>query len=423
MDKGTPTKYEPNQPITLAKTDIVEIDGQSVDVPVSVVFRLLPSPGVVIEADELPNIVLIKERFEIALGDGARLEAMVRAFNLGTGRGSLIPSFQPLNVIDKKVPLRSVQFSIFNYPEFYSNQMKWCSDEGTSRAIPHTKIEASDWRVEITGVMNISTVVETIKRERGYGITYNGVIIRLGEADFTVEEVERLLMALRTFLSFARGTSCSLALVEGKDHIGQRSWVRWGAHHVAPGNSRKLLFWRADGEDDIHSQLFPRFWCLFDSRDEWKKTILRTIDWYLQSNEVSPYVGLILTSAALERLSFQVLGRGTNGARTGEFIENALEKLDIESQLPNSCKSLKEVKNWKNGPHALTAVRNDLVHPNEKLGSLSHYVCHEAWNLGQWYIEMMLLRMLGYQGYYVNRLAGWREHDQEVLPVPWAKNP
>ena len=248
-----PKTHDENQLIAVENTDIVEIDGQSVHEPVNVIFRLLPSPGVVIEADELPNIVLKKERFEIALSNGARLEAMVRSWNPGTGRDSLIPSVQPVNVVDKRVPLRSVQFSILNYPEFYSNQMKWCSDEGTSRAIPHTKIEASDWRVEITGVMDILTVVEAIKRERGYGITYNGVITRLGEADFTVEEVETLLMALRTFLSFARGTSCSLALVEGKDQFGQRSWVRWGAHYVAPGNSRKLLFGRLDGEDDIQA--------------------------------------------------------------------------------------------------------------------------------------------------------------------------
>ena len=415
--------HEHNQPIALENTHIVEIDGKSVHVPVNVIFRLSPSPSLVIEADELPNVVLGKERFEIALGNDARLEAMVRAFNLGTSRGSLIPSLQPVDVIDKGVHLKSVQFSILNYPAFYSNQMRWCSHGETSRAIPHAMIEASDWRIEITGVMNISTVVETIKRERDYGITYNGVITRLKETDFTVAEVGTLLIALRTFLSFARGTSCSLALVEGNDQFGQRSWVRWGAHHVAPGGARRLWLGRLDGEDDIHSELFPRFWRLFESGGEWKGTVLRTTDWYLQSNDSPPYVGLILTLAALERLSFQVLGRGKEREPTGEFIQSALKKLDIDSELPNSCKSLKEVKDWESGPHALTAVRNDLVHPKEKLGKLSHYVCNEAWNLGQWYIEMMMLRLLKYQGSYVNRLAVWGEHDQAVRPVPWAKNP
>ena len=156
--------HEPNQPITVENTDIVEIDGQSLDLPVSVMFRLLPFPTVVIEADELPSLVLRKERFEIALANGARLEAMARSLNLGTGRGSLIPARQPVNVIDKGVPLRLLHFSILNFPEFYGNQMKSSIDEGTFTAIPHTKIEASAWCVEVTGVQNISDVVKTLKR-------------------------------------------------------------------------------------------------------------------------------------------------------------------------------------------------------------------------------------------------------------------
>ena len=417
--------HEPNQPITVESTDIVEMDGQSMDVPVNIMFRLLPFPAVVIEADELPNLVLKKERFEIALANGARLEAMVRSFNLGTRRGSLIPARQPVNVIDKGAPLRLLHFSILNFPEFDGNQMKSSIDEGVFTAIPHTKIETPDWCVEVTGVQNISDVVKTLKREKGYGVTYNGVITRSDRADFTVGEVETLLTALRTFFSFARGTSCSLALVEGKDQYSQQSWVRWGAHHVAPWNNRKSWF-RQHGGDDILSKLFPRFWCLFESGDEWKRTILRTIDWYLLSNESATHTGIILTQAALERLSYQILGRRKeSGEPAGKFIRNALEELSLEPQIPPSCpklKNLQQANSWNDGPHALVAIRNDLVHPNVKLGDISHYAHHDAWNLGQWYIEMVLLRKLGYQGSYVNRLASWHKEVEAILPVPWTQD-
>ena len=83
------TNGEPNQPVTLEKTDITQIDGQSADVPVNVIFQLFPFPTVVIESDTLPGILLSKERFEIKLGNGAGLEVMVRSFNIGTGEGSL----------------------------------------------------------------------------------------------------------------------------------------------------------------------------------------------------------------------------------------------------------------------------------------------------------------------------------------------
>ena len=410
--------HDSTQPFAKENTEIVRIDGQKINVPVTVVFERLPSPGFVINVDQLPGSFLARERFEIALGNGARFEAMVRSLNPGTGRGSLVPSREPVNVIDNGVPLTTVQFGILNYPKFYSNQMKWFNDGQNQTTVPYTKLEAGDWRVELTGLVNTSEVAETISRERGYDVTYEGVITRSGGADFKVTEVETLLDALRTFLSFARGASCSLASVEGKDRSGNRSWVRWGAHYVAPGNKRRLLFRQIDGEEDTHSELFPRFWRFIESGNTWKTTIQRSINWYLQSNESPPYIGLILTLAGLERLSYQILGRRKNRESTGVFIEKALMMLNIEPELPDACKHLKKVKGWRTGPHALTAVRNDLVHPEEKLGDLPHEIYHEAWNLGQWYIEMMLLKKLSYKREYTNRLLTWRDGDQAIQFVP-----
>lgn len=413
--------HDPIQPLSEENTEIVRIDGQKTKVPVTVVFERVPSPSIVIKIDQLPGFVLAKERFEIALGNGARLEAMVRSLNPGTGKGTLVPSREPVNVIDKGVALRSVQFGILNYPKFYSNQMKWFNDGQNQTAVPHTKLEVGDWRVEFTGLTNKPEVAETISRERGYDVTYKGVITRSGGADFKVTEAETLLDALRIFLSFARGASCSLDSVEGKDCSGKRAWVRWGAHYVAPGNKRRLLFRQVDGDDDAHSVLFPRFWRLFESGNTWKTTIQRSINWYLQSNESPPYIGLILTLAGLERLSYQILERGKDKDLTGVFIEKALRKLNIEPEIPDACEHLRKGRNWITGPHALTAVRNDLVHPEEKLGDLPHEIYHEAWNLGQWYIEMMLLNKLFYKGEYANRLMTWRNGDQVIQFVPWAQ--
>ena len=174
--------------------------------------------------------------------------------------------------------------------------------------------------------------------------------------------------------------------------------------------------------DDTLSELFPKFWNLLESDEEQRGTILRAVDWYLQSNVSPPYVGIILTVAALERLSFQVLGR-ERCERTGEFIKKALEQLHIPLDLPGSCETLSEIQSWEHGPHAVVAIRNDLTHPKQKYGRVSNYAIHEAWNLGQWQIEMILLHMLEYRGDYVNRLAGWGEQSQALVPVPWTEKP
>ncbi len=263
----------------------------------------------------------------------------------------------------------------------------------------------------------IHAMVNVLKRDRSFGFTYNGTITRSDGADISVDEVTVLLETLRLFLSFARGGYCSLALVEGKDEHGAQSWVRWGSHDVSElGNGHSWLM--RVGGDDILTGLFPKFCDLLGSKNGWRDTIARTIDWYLRSNESPPYVGLLLTQAALERLSCQILG----GERPRKFIEKALKKLPglgDSIPVPSSCQELLGLGKWQSAPHALVDLRNDLVHPEETLTGVSDLVYHEAWNLGQWYIEMMLLNLLGYQGSYRNRLGSWRQGASPIPEVPW----
>ena len=42
----------------------------------------------------------------------------------------------------------------------------------------------------------------------------------------------------------------------------------------------------------------------------------------------------------------------------------------------------------------------------------------EAWDVGQRYVELLLLKLFGYDGPYINRLEGKFESEM----VPWAKD-
>lgn len=416
-----PKQYEPNQPIALASTNIVEVDGQQVQTPVEVALRLLPRPTVTIEADALPNNVLAKERFQIRLGNGAGLEAMVRAFNVGTSQGSLVPARQPVDVIDKGLPLKKVNFGILNFPLMYGNQSTWSEEKQGFSAIPHAKMVVGNWCVEITGLPNVSDIVKELQQHSGYGLTYAGCITHNDDGNLSIQIAEQLLTALRAFLSFARGAACSLTLVEGIDQNGQQSWLRWGAHQVEPWMSLNSWFRVVKG-DEVLSDLFPKFWSLLDSDEERRNSILRSVDWYLQSNTSPPHVGIILTVAALERLSFRVLGRERKGREpNGVFIKKALEELQIPLDIPSGYGALSRVQSWKHGPHALVEIRNDLTHPKQRYDPVSDIAIHEAWNLGQWYIEMILLHMLTFRGKYMNRLADWGDQAGTLVPVPWVE--
>ena len=329
----------------------------------------------------------------------------------------MIPARQPADVLDKGSSLKQVTFGIFNFPQMLGNQSVLSTD-GTT-AIPSAKIEVSGWRVELTGVLDIQDVVETLKKDSGYGLTYNGTIARSDNDTFNGGDVEPVLTALRAFLSFARGAACGIALVVGEDQDGQQAWVRWGTHHTDSWE-RQRSWLRKVNAADIISELFPEFWLLLKCDEANERVVLRAIDWYTQSNTSAPYIGIILTMACLELLSTMVLQREKEDKeQRGNFIKRALEKLQIPSSLPKECVELSKAKTtWNHGPHALIDIRNDLVHSKPKLDNSSHYAIYESWNLGQWYTEMMMLSLLGYQEGYVNRLARWGSSGQVILPVP-----
>ena len=231
-----------------------------------------------------------------------------------------------------------------------------------------------------------------------------------------VKDVSDLLSGLRAFLSFARGASCGIANVEGKDRSGEQLWVRWGSHHVKAWDNARSWLTTVDG-GDVLTKVFPGFWQRF-ADETWRESIARSIDWYLNSNESAMHVGIILTQAALERLSCQILERTRQQKEpAGTFIREALECLGLEAQIPPSCPNLEElrrVSKWDDGPHALVEIRNDLVHPQNN-GDISLPTNYEAWNLGQWYIELILLKLFDYQGSCRNRLT------QKLERVPWAE--
>ncbi len=368
-----------------------------------------------------------EDRKRIELRNDARLDVQLGTLPGNPEKVMLLPSSQPVNVIDKDWPLREVSFAILDFPQFYGKQDKWINDGEQCIRIPYAELETSDWSIDLTGISNIRGAEETLKQSTGHGLTYNGSITRSDGSTFGAKNVEPLLEALRLFLSIARGAACSLALVRGKDEMGRESWVRWGAHHSEPWWDYHSAVPRV--HSNILSGLFPEFWTLFLAQADRNSAMLPAMDLYVQSNAIrAPYIGLILTYAALEGLSYLVLNEeeGSNNEETqcrlGErLVERALCKMQIPLTLPKNCEDLRAIKGkWLTGPHALADIRNDLIHPNKGLVGVSNTDYWKAWHLGQWYFELMLLSRLGYQGCYLNRLARIQGNEEPFVPVPWA---
>ena len=94
-------------------------------------------------------------------------------------------------------------------------------------------------------------------------------------------------------------------------------------------------------------------------------------------------------------MAHESIGAKANN-KTGAWIAKALAEsgisekaLSIQSGPCPEIAKLANVHGWKHGPHALVEIRNSVVHSSQKYGKISSKAYYEAWNLGQWYLELM----------------------------------
>jgi hypothetical protein len=411
-----PTAYVSNNPITLAET-VVQFDvcGELIEMPSKALLRLSPSPRLVIECTDglsTENIQLDVSRSPVTVSlFNTKIESFIVGRTVRVGEGSrisltLLPKREPVTVHRTEERSSSVELSVLNFPKFFGGQDKRVQVGNEWRVLGSALLRVEGWEIEVSAVTTLHEIEKKLKAEGGYAITHTGTVKRLDGGDFAAQDVEPLLSALRWFLSFARGAFCGLTLVVGKDAKGQPAWEQWGTHRVTEWFDPPAS-WFDSMNGYILADAFPGFWKLFQEQERFVRTVVGLyLNANLGSHGVGYDLGLILTQAALERFSYRETGKA------GERIAKALRNIGISEEAlrisPEGCPELAVLGSrhgWKHGPHALVAMRNNLVHPLDKYGNVSSRAYYEASNLGQWYLELALLRKSGYEGKCGNRLT------------------
>ena len=417
-----------NEPILLLETDLTEIAGQSGEWPVRVILELLPTPRLLFILDDCPGIVFkdTPRSFEVSCRDLGSIEVIgpdsTRIYDHGNGtftsRRSLTSKREPCVVVDDNEPLVSVEFSLFNFPKFSGLHDRWHDADGISRRLGVLKLQASCWEIDVAETLDCNENGKLLDANNGYAITHTGKIGRKNGLSFSAKEAGNVLKGVGIFLSFAAGGYCGIPIAEGKNESGQTSWLRCGTGATTPWLSMRSSWWHGMGGGDDLETGFQGFWGYFSDSAS-RKTIDDAIRWYLWSNVESLTSGLVLGQVALEKLAGLSHRRNIKTKeRMGDFIAAALKKWHISTDAPavlSEWSQLKESKKWAHAPHGLVAIRNYLVHFKPKLGPLSDERLFDAWNIGHWYIEMLLLSMFRYRGRYWKLLTGDYE---ELSPCP-----
>ncbi len=431
--------YEPNAPIDLTETVIrFDVDGAQIEMPARAILRLLPNPRLVIEcveglSEEYMQLDFTQSHITASLFD-TKTEFIIGQGGFTFGKASkvevtLSPKYEPVSIYRTGKRISSLEFGILNFPNFLQGQDKKVVVGEQWRIIGSVLLRTDGWEIEIAAVTAASDIEKRLKEEGGYAITHTGAVRRVDGSDFTAQDVEPLLSALRLFLSFARGTYCGLALVVGKDCDGESVWEQWGTHRVTEWSDPPPSWFDKMSGDSL-AEAFPGFWRLWQGFKQNDRTRL-AFEWYLESNsQRALHSSIVLSQAALERLTFVHVGKKLtkkqlgrkNGETEGEWIARALNKIGVGCKIPPSCAALEKLRSdngFAHGPHTLVKIRNDLIHQDMSYDILSVDVYQQARKLGLWYTELMLLKLAKFNGMYGNRMTQqWRG---QVEPVPWAQ--
>ena len=412
----------------------VPLNCGTLQVPIKVILELSPRPQLILDCEftwsnvAATNELKSKGEVSVHLDNGMTVDTNVGdRWQIGGGKigNILISKSEPVTVRDDHAPLARCKFVLVNFPSMWGNKdiTRYPDPTNTTSGLLYQRfqLEANPWFINIIGVDSVMGVHYQMTRRGGSAITHVGNVTRVDGRDFSLNDLTNLLDALHLFLSFTRGSYCGLTLLSGQDSSRNRVWEQWGTYKVEPWR-RELLSWVDGLSSHTMTLVFEGLWKLLNNASQ-RDTITQVIHWYLRSNEsIEPEVGIVLNQAALERLASSTVGpRGKR--KEGAWIAQALKQGGINPSLPIHCQELGRIQqphNWSHGPHAIVDIRNDLVHSDSKYGPFTETALLEAKNLGLHYIELMLLRLSGYTGRYMNRLKSRTLYGSPVENVPWA---
>lgn len=327
--------------------------------------------------------------------------------------------------------IKYILFHVVNFRDYNGAGVR--NESTTSAWNGRAIVEAGDWRVILDKSPGWHPLLEELKALSGYAITHVGKLERIDGKAFSVDDADEMSEALYRYLSFCSGFWVAPILLVGFDASGNKVFEQWRSAKIE--RWRNVSSWFNDVSTHGLTAGFPGF--LERWRDEtWNEPLLLALHWYGEANMSAGGVegAVILAQAAFEVLAWTLLVEDKQVLSEDGFQKlPAMDKLrllisdcGIPLGIPSSLSRLTEIaaaENWKDGPQALTEIRNALVHSNPKkrrkvLGA-STEVRHDASDLSLWYLELVLLKIFGYQGEYANRLVRGVFRGGEIESVPW----
>jgi hypothetical protein len=364
---------------------------------------------------------------------GSFAEALINASSFGVKEGvAFTKASGSVSTFEKGSggQVKEIGFQIVNFSDFLTPGPKPSPAFGFP---PHvSELRHAGWRIRLSAVKEHAAIFKSLDETGGYAFTHLGRLEREDGSLFGVQDANRVLEALRRFLSFARGAAINFPVIWAAASNGSIVWERWSSAVVDPWKGRDN--WFDEHHGNLLAELFPAVADLVVDPDL-EPPLGLALHWYRTSNTRAGGMegAIILGLTALDLLGALVVVDRTGALGASKFdglsakdkLTKLLDTMTVPNVIPAKYADLvgfSSANGWQSAAETLAEIRHGYVHSNKKrrqvVLSAPRLATFQAWQLSLWYQELALLHLLGHRGEYRNRVnAEWLG---EVEKVPWA---
>jgi hypothetical protein len=244
------------------------------------------------------------------------------------------------------------------------------------------------------------------------------------------KEIQRLVRRVFLLLRLVGSGGIGIGPRVGMTHDGEVVWASWGASRSEPAGQR----WCPDQQVLTAVPVLAKGIAALAKDDGLEACVDRAVSLLLATNSPGVLdVKVPVACTGLELLAWAVLQHrqwltpeALNGLTAGARARLLMMWAGIPIELPGDYKSLAARRGRIGqpamaGPELIYEIRNRLIHPPKKLSDPEWPAWEEqfeALQLANWYLELAVLRVLGYDDNYASRLKA-NSWAGAVEPVPW----
>lgn len=432
---------EPNQPIPIFTGDfIIQRDKNIIFLTGEIKFDWFPSKkvifnGVVKKNDiDLGNLFDPIPKTELIVEDIVFGECTISGTKINTK--TEISGFMIKDPVwgDRSIEVSSIRFAIPNFKDFHAEPIKHKDGEIVHFNRRRLIFSDDDYNIVIDGLPNHRELKDKLSQKGGYIIQYYGEITKQNKP-LNHNEIKFIIPCLSSFLSFINGRRVSTIFHQG---ICNQE-VIWTDYSVYKSDIYKTVFnWSVWDDTSDFNNIWNSYKNLW-SNDLDRDFIDSAIHWYLEANANTAYIegAIIMTQIGLE-LIYNWFVIEKNGLLIGKDAENItasnkirllLSQIKVDPEIPDSLTELKSYVSkleLPDGIEAFVQIRNALVHSQgekrKRLQIIEDQVLIEAHELGLWYLELSILKILDYKGGYYSRCLMRNWDSSNFQKVPWIEN-